>query len=378
MRNVSPIRTTYLRCVSVAYSDVYCELKLADVCQPTNKRSLIAVEVVAQTTKAKIDTHDRDPSHDAKDTPIYRHEAMLPSESYSITPSVLYQDRDIKWSKSFFSSLFYFYCLMALEALNSPTTATAPFHSYEQDEADLHFREPWAKRKRSKRPRFEENPPTEEEYLALCLIMLAQSGNNNNTSHRQTQPSSSQSLSPQEASPLVKLTHRCTVCNKAFPSYQALGGHKASHRKSSSEATTTASAAAASANDHVSTSTVTGARMHECSICHKTFPTGQALGGHKRCHYDGGNNHSNSNVNANNSSGVTSSDGGGGAASSSHAPRGFDLNLPAPLTEFWPPVGFDFSKRKVEVGGGGEQEVESPLPVTAKRPRLFSVGDETA
>ncbi|RDY10954.1 Zinc finger protein ZAT10, partial [Mucuna pruriens] len=255
---------------------------------------------------------------------------------------------------------------MALEALNSPTASSTPFRSYEEEkEVDLHFREPWAKGKRSKRPRFE----TEEEYLALCLIMLAQSGNNT-TSHRQTQPSSSHSHShshKQGSSP-VKLTHTCSICNKSFPSYQALGGHKASHRKSSSESASTAASTAA-ANDVVTASTTGGGRMHECSICHKTFATGQALGGHKRCHYDGGNNHSN----ANNSSGVTSSDCGGGA-SSSHALRGFDLNLPAPLTEFWPPVGFDFGKKKVN--GGGEQEVESPLPVTAKRPRLFSGEDD--
>lgn len=258
---------------------------------------------------------------------------------------------------------------MALEALNSPTApSTNPFPApnyteEEEEEADLHFREPWAKRKRSKRPRIE-NPPTEEEYLALCLIMLAQSGNKNK---KTSQSSSSQrEASP---SPPMKLTHRCTVCNKAFPSYQALGGHKASHRKSSSEATT---ATAVNDNVSVSTSTVTGGRVHECSICHKTFPTGQALGGHKRCHYEGGNNnnshsHSHSNVNANNSSAVTTSEGG----ASAHSLRGFDLNLPAPLTEFWPPVGFESKKNKVNIAGSGEQEVESPLPVTVKRPRLF-------
>ncbi|XP_020238567.1 zinc finger protein ZAT10 [Cajanus cajan] len=232
---------------------------------------------------------------------------------------------------------------MALEALNSPTPPTAPFpttttYQQQEEDLDLQFRDPWAKRKRSKRPRFD----TEEEYLALCLIMLAQGGKNNTN----TQPSPS----PPPPPPL-KLTHSCTVCNKAFPSYQALGGHKASHRKSSSEPTATAAAAA---NDGVSASTTGGGRMHECSICHKAFPTGQALGGHKRCHYDGGNTHS---------SGVTSSD--GGAASSSHTLRGFDLNLPAPLTEFWAPVGLDLGKKNAD------QEVESPLPVTAKRSRLF-------
>ncbi|RVX23484.1 Zinc finger protein AZF1 [Vitis vinifera] len=61
---------------------------------------------------------------------------------------------------------------MALETLNSPTAATTvQFHH----DSDLDYLEPWTKRKRSKRPRLD-NPPTEEEYLALCLIMLAQGG----------------------------------------------------------------------------------------------------------------------------------------------------------------------------------------------------------
>ncbi|QCE08449.1 hypothetical protein DEO72_LG9g3478 [Vigna unguiculata] len=261
---------------------------------------------------------------------------------------------------------------MALEALNSPTAPAAPFRGYQEEEdLDLQFREPWSKRKRSKRPRFE----TEEEYLALCLIMLAQSGNNSSSHRQTTQHSPPLSQKEPSPSPPLKLSHRCTVCNKAFPSYQALGGHKASHRKASSESTSVS----AVASDSVTASPVGGGRMHECSICHKSFPTGQALGGHKRCHYDGGNHHSNSNANGNNSSALTSSsDGVGGGAASSHTLRGIDLNLPAPLTEFWPPVGFDFRKR---VGGGGEQEVESPLPITAaKKARLFSgedhVGDD--
>ncbi|KAL3725698.1 hypothetical protein ACJRO7_030690 [Eucalyptus globulus] len=27
-------------------------------------------------------------------------------------------------------------------------------------------------------------------------------------------------------------------------------------------------------------------KVRECSICNKSFPTGQALGGHNRCHYE--------------------------------------------------------------------------------------------
>ncbi|KAF5942819.1 hypothetical protein HYC85_020461 [Camellia sinensis] len=172
-----------------------------------------------------------------------------------------------------------------------------------------------------------ENPPTEEEYLALCLIMLARGGPTSSASQRRQStppPSSSSSES--------KLVYKCSVCDKAFASYQALGGHKASHRKlagSDDQSTSTSTG----------TTTVTsGGRTHECSICHKCFPTGQALGGHKRCHYDGG------------SSGVTSSEGVG----STNSHRGFDLNLPAALPQFCPRFA-------------GEEEVESPHPAKKRR-----------
>lgn len=240
---------------------------------------------------------------------------------------------------------------MALEALNSPTAAT-PFN-YEE-EMERQYAEPWVKRKRSKRPRVE-NPPTEEEYLALCLIMLARGGRGSAPAETASQISSSQAAPPQP--PTLKLSYKCTVCNKAFPSYQALGGHKASHRKSAAAASENTAYAATDNNNNPSTSSGAGAvgtsgRTHECTICHKTFPTGQALGGHKRCHYDGGNN-------SNTNSGVTFSEGGG--SSHSQSLRGFDLNLPA-LPEFW-------SDRKIHRLSVVDQEVESPLPT--KKPRLF-------
>lgn len=118
---------------------------------------------------------------------------------------------------------------MALEALNSPTTATPTFHF---EEASSHnCIEPWTKRKRSRRPH---NPPTEEEYLALCLIMLARGTTSNDVnksastaSERQKSPSPAP-LPPLPATTLEqKLIFKCSVCNKAFSSYQALGGHKA-------------------------------------------------------------------------------------------------------------------------------------------------------
>ncbi|KAH7510929.1 zinc finger protein ZAT10 [Ziziphus jujuba] len=243
---------------------------------------------------------------------------------------------------------------MALEALNSPTTATPSFH---YDDANLHNLEPWAKRKRSKRSRLD-HTPTEEEYLALCLIMLARGGaaaTTNSFAASQRHQSPSPAPQPEAATSATKLSYKCSVCNKAFPSYQALGGHKASHRKgnggggedqSTSSTTTTSATTGAVSNG-------TG-RSHECSICHKSFPSGQALGGHKRCHYEGGASGGGATTSA-----VTSSEGVGSTThtnSQNHSHRDFDLNLPA-LPEF--SRGFFIS---------GDDEVESPLPT--KKPRL--------
>ncbi|XP_047976187.1 zinc finger protein ZAT10-like [Salvia hispanica] len=204
---------------------------------------------------------------------------------------------------------------MALEALNSPTTPAPPSFTA----ASL---EPWSKGKRSKRSRSSDrhDHPTEEEYLALCLIMLARS-------------STAAPLPPPAA-----LVYKCSVCSKAFGSYQALGGHKASHRNKLSSGAGADEHSTTSASAVTSTSGSGGGRVHECSICHKCFPSGQALGGHKRCHYEGG------------SSVVSSSEGVGSTVTH----RDFDLNLP-PFPEFWQRFG-------------GEDEVESPHP--AKKARL--------
>ncbi|XP_073316340.1 zinc finger protein ZAT10-like [Primulina huaijiensis] len=248
---------------------------------------------------------------------------------------------------------------MALEAFDSPTAPTTSTHF--DTNPTLSNLESWTKGKRSKRPCStvdERHEPTEEEYLALCLIMLAHGGGGPSTASTSAAASqSNKNLQPLTRPPPlppvinsagpVKLVYKCSVCDKAFGSYQALGGHKASHRKlsggdheqSTTSGTTTTNSAAGSG------------KTHECSICHKCFPTGQALGGHKRCHYEGGaaTNHATARTG---SSGVTSSEGVG----STITHRDFDLNLPA-LPEFWP--GF---------GSGIEDEVESPHP--AKKSRL--------
>ncbi|GMH13633.1 hypothetical protein Nepgr_015474 [Nepenthes gracilis] len=236
---------------------------------------------------------------------------------------------------------------MAMEALKTPPTLT--HRDLEIEESDSHSIDQWVKKRRTKRPRHETAaPPSEEEYLALCLIMLARGGSAAaNTEEEWTAASE------------VKLSYKCSVCDKAFGSYQALGGHKASHRKlvgndekaTSSAGTTTS----------VSAGNPVG-RTHECSICHKCFPTGQALGGHKRCHYEGVIN-ARSGSRSGSGSAITTSEGVGSTVSH----REFDLNLP-PFPEFF---GVDFQKKS---RFSRDDEVESPHPL--KKPQLLIAVDQ--
>ncbi|XP_020584016.1 zinc finger protein ZAT4-like [Phalaenopsis equestris] len=72
---------------------------------------------------------------------------------------------------------------------------------------------------------------------------------------------------------------QCGTCKKVFRSYQALGGHRASHKKSRS--------CFPPANIEGSTEAIAdgeGKSVHVCPICFREFDSGQALGGHKRSH----------------------------------------------------------------------------------------------
>ncbi|KAL8061400.1 hypothetical protein ABFX02_02G084000 [Erythranthe guttata] len=62
-------------------------------------------------------------------------------------------------------------------------------------------------------------------------------------------------------------------------------------------------------------------KLHECETCHKSFTSGQALGGHKRKHYEG--------VIGGGSKKSRKTSSNGGAASPKMI-RDFDLNLPPP------------------------------------------------
>ncbi|THU51819.1 hypothetical protein C4D60_Mb06t35060 [Musa balbisiana] len=73
------------------------------------------------------------------------------------------------------------------------------------------------------------------------------------------------------------LVFECKTCSRRFPSFQALGGHRASHKK-----------LRAAGNDHDrpqgGAAVKPKPKPHECSICGLEFAVRQALGGHMRRH----------------------------------------------------------------------------------------------
>ncbi|KAL1208540.1 Zinc finger protein ZAT12 [Cardamine amara subsp. amara] len=70
-----------------------------------------------------------------------------------------------------------------------------------------------------------------------------------------------------------KRVFTCKTCLKEFHSFQALGGHRASHKKPNNE----------TMSGLITTKKVK-TTSHPCPICGVEFPMGQALGGHMRRH----------------------------------------------------------------------------------------------
>ncbi|KAB1224009.1 Zinc finger protein ZAT11 [Morella rubra] len=71
----------------------------------------------------------------------------------------------------------------------------------------------------------------------------------------------------------------CKTCNRQFQSFQALGGHRASHKRPRVMGDQEQRDRTKSQN-----SGNKRPKMHECSICGLEFAMGQALGGHMRRH----------------------------------------------------------------------------------------------
>ncbi|KAI3706707.1 hypothetical protein L6452_24630 [Arctium lappa] len=128
------------------------------------------------------------------------------------------------------------------------------------------------------------NHNNNDEDVANSLILLA---------HGQYLPPPSDTV----VLPSHRLyVYECKTCNRGFTSFQALGGHRASHNKPphkdvrdqlSKNKTPLSNficpnkPLTSSSNPSGSTK---GPKVHECAICGSDFASGQALGGHMRRH----------------------------------------------------------------------------------------------
>lgn len=155
----------------------------------------------------------------------------------------------------------------------------------------------------------------EEEDMANCLIMLAQSVSPAKEKKSDLHCQKNEKLKNRKLTEMTVTTtagaksdfqnyYECKTCNRIFPSFQALGGHRASHkkpklsvedRKSVSVKTESTAEDQPEVESKIITShnksprPLTGhknskGKVHECSICGSEFLSGQALGGHMRRH----------------------------------------------------------------------------------------------
>ncbi|CAA7050678.1 unnamed protein product [Microthlaspi erraticum] len=131
---------------------------------------------------------------------------------------------------------------------------------------------------------------TTEEDLAFCLIMLSRDKwkqqKKNKTMTKQNVEDEEEETdhecgdyksSKNRGGGGGRGRFKCETCGKVFKSYQALGGHRASHKKNKTCTTVTAK------TEQVKTE-YAEKKVHQCPICFRVFASGQALGGHKRSH----------------------------------------------------------------------------------------------
>nr|ACU18906.1 unknown [Glycine max] len=205
----------------------------------------------------------------------------------------------------------------------------------------------------------------EEEDMANCLILLAQGKVGGDPPHRHKDLYGSDVKTEKLGSTKVDhfYVYECKTCNRTFSSFQALGGHRASHRKPKVEEKKSSSPPLslppppppppsssslfnfeeAKQSHHMkniispSVSLQLGcgnnnkvglnfhgnkSKIHECSICGSEFTSGQALGGHMRRHRASTNN--------NNIVQTTTTTSNGAVDVKPRNVLELDLNLPAP------------------------------------------------
>lgn len=155
---------------------------------------------------------------------------------------------------------------------------------------------------------------TPEEDVAFCLMMLSRDKwwkeKHEAAEQDQGDEEDEEEEEEEEESKFSKRSRgkfKCETCSKVFRSYQALGGHRASHKKNKVNSSSNQYQKNEAGNLNTITAGEGDQKKHECPVCLRIFSSGQALGGHKRSH-------------------VTSS-------SAKFGNNLIDLNLPAPLED---------------------------------------------
>ncbi|XP_059281734.1 zinc finger protein ZAT3-like [Lycium ferocissimum] len=162
--------------------------------------------------------------------------------------------------------------------------------------------------KRQIRSSFSQQLTDEDHEIAQCLLLLANGPNSlENVDHFVMDEGVGEKGVIESGTLSSGLNHycckfECSTCKKVFGSHQALGGHRATHKNVRGCFANTRNYEECSQQVEVLDGSNMGMMctdsediisndnkrlmVHKCSICLRVFSSGQALGGHKRCHWE--------------------------------------------------------------------------------------------
>ncbi|CAA2968375.1 zinc finger ZAT9-like [Olea europaea subsp. europaea] len=181
---------------------------------------------------------------------------------------------------------------------------------------------------------------TPEEDVAYCLMMLSrdtwqrEQNEEKEEEDRERNKYEDDEYSEDSGAVMVAKStkfggkYRCETCNKVFRSYQALGGHRANHKKIKANIKAETPPRMVVETGKNGGSIQVEEKIHECPICFRVFSSGQALGGHKRSHFTGG-----GAISANVNSINTPPPAAAKPFSRIGETLNIDLNLPAPVED---------------------------------------------